>query len=487
VIGGHPRRIGEMLRDAGKLDASQLEAALARQKQTGERLCSCCLSLELASEAVLVEHLGKQKGVPGVELSRSAVSLEALALVPLEVAQQQLMLPLALDGRHLLLALADPDDVRTIGEVEFVSGKRVVPHVGLAGPLRAAITAGYELLGGDPDAGYWYGAEADPATLGNGNKLLALHGSTSSAAARDDGLEGMIAADDDVEAAWLGVGGASPADGLTAALDHETGDTGPQMAGGSADTKRVLVVDDDPDILAMVVRYLESHGYQTTKAAAGRDALKKIRKGKPDLIVLDAMLPEVHGFEICQKVKKSKRFGNTPVIMISAVYKGWRYREDVQRAYGADDYLEKPFSLERLENRVRQLLERENRTEEEEALLRESRAALEEGLEAQREGNIDAAVSRFREGLEVDPMSPRLYFHLANLLAARQDLYEAIDALEKTIELEPDFFPALKGLAILYQKKGFQRKSVEMWERALYAAPDVETRQKIRSHLFHML
>ena len=46
---------------------------------------------------------------------------------------------------------------------------------------------------------------------------------------------------------------------------------------------------------------------------------------------------------------------------------------------------------------------------------------------------------------------------------------------------------ALKGLAILYQKKGFLRKSVEMWERALYAAPDVDTRQKIRSHLFHML
>ena len=186
-------------------------------------------------------------------------------------------------------------------------------------------------------------------------------------------------------------------------------------------------------------------------------------------------------------MKKSKRFGATPVIMISAVYKGWRYREDVLRTYGADDYLEKPFSLERLASKVEGLLESEREGAAEEALLRESRAALEEGLEAQRQGNLDSAISRFREGIEVDPLSARLHFHLANLLAAREELYDAIHALETTIELEPEFFPALKGLAILYQKKGFKRKSVEMWERALYAAPDVETRQKIRSHLFHML
>ena len=485
MIGSTPRRIGEILLDAGQLDTAQLESALQRQQDTGERVCSCCLGLALLPEGVLVEHLGVQKGVPGVELGRSAIPLSALALVPREVARQQRMLPLSLEGTHLLLAMADPDDVRTISEVEFVTGKRVVPHVALAGRLDVAIAASYEAVEGGQTTGHWLGPDVNENTDPGANALLIVHGS----GATDDGLGGLIGADGDLEGAWLGQGTESQTgSGSTGELDQI-----PDPAGGStgerraSPDKRVLVVDDDPDILAMVVRYLEGRGYRALKAERGREALKQIRGGRPDLIILDAMLPEVHGFEICQKVKKSKRFGATPVIMISAVYKGWRYREDVLRTYGADDYLEKPFSLERLAGKVEGLLENNHEGAAEEELLRESRAALEEGLEAQRQGNLDSAISRFREGIEVDPLSARLHFHLANLLAAREELYDAIHALEMTIELEPEFFPALKGLAILYQKKGFKRKSVEMWERALYAAPDVETRQKIRSHLFHML
>ena len=78
----------------------------------------------------------------------------------------------------------------------------------------------------------------------------------------------------------------------------------------------------------------------------------------PDLVVLDGMLPEVHGFEICRQLKTSERFRHIPVIMMSAVHTGWRFAADVKEKYGADDYLEKPFEPAELLRRVETLLNR---------------------------------------------------------------------------------------------------------------------------------
>ena len=78
----------------------------------------------------------------------------------------------------------------------------------------------------------------------------------------------------------------------------------------------------------------------------------------PDLVVLDGMLPEVHGFEICRQLKTSERFRHIPVILVSAVHTGWRFAADVKEKYGADDYLEKPFETAEFLRRVETLLNR---------------------------------------------------------------------------------------------------------------------------------
>jgi Tfp pilus assembly protein PilF len=66
-------------------------------------------------------------------------------------------------------------------------------------------------------------------------------------------------------------------------------------------------------------------------------------------------------------------------------------------------------------------------------------------------------------------------------------LYEGIQELEKAVELSPKSFPALKNLAVLYEKAGFRNKAVEVWERSVSAAPDVETREQIKQHLLGLL
>src|SRR5205823_10175517 len=115
---------------------------------------------------------------------------------------------------------------------------------------------------------------------------------------------------------------------------------------------QILVVDDDQDILRLLDKTLRAAGHKVELARDGREAEAKLKTHRYDLVLLDAMLPHVHGFEICARLKASARTRRLPVILLSAVYRGWRYANDARDAFGADDFLEKPFHLPELLRRV---------------------------------------------------------------------------------------------------------------------------------------
>jgi DNA-binding response OmpR family regulator len=122
---------------------------------------------------------------------------------------------------------------------------------------------------------------------------------------------------------------------------------------------RVLVVEDDPDIAQLVAHYLEKAGFTTEVTANGRDALTSIGAMPPDILVLDLMLPQVDGLEICRVVRGNAATAGVPIIMLTA-----RAEESdriVGLEIGADDYLAKPFSPGELVARVRALLRRATR------------------------------------------------------------------------------------------------------------------------------
>lgn len=122
---------------------------------------------------------------------------------------------------------------------------------------------------------------------------------------------------------------------------------------------RILVVEDDPDIAALVRRYLEKAGYAVDMLASGRDALSAITAQPPDLLVLDLMLPHVDGLEICRRLRASAATAATPVIMLTA--RAEEAERIVGLELGADDYIAKPFSPNELVARVRALLRRATR------------------------------------------------------------------------------------------------------------------------------
>ena len=119
---------------------------------------------------------------------------------------------------------------------------------------------------------------------------------------------------------------------------------------------RILVVEDDRDIAELVGRYLEKAGFATELQASGRDALTAIGQRPPDLIVLDLMLPQIDGLEVCRAVRAHDKTAAIPIIMLTA------RAEESERIkgleIGADDYLAKPFSPNELVARVRALLRR---------------------------------------------------------------------------------------------------------------------------------
>jgi phosphate regulon transcriptional regulator PhoB len=118
----------------------------------------------------------------------------------------------------------------------------------------------------------------------------------------------------------------------------------------------VLVVEDEPDIRGLIVHHLEREGFRCRTATGGAEALRKARERVPDLVVLDLMLPELGGLEVCRRLRADAATATVPVIMLTAK------AEEVDRVVGlemgADDYVAKPFSPKELVARVRAVLRR---------------------------------------------------------------------------------------------------------------------------------
>lgn len=118
---------------------------------------------------------------------------------------------------------------------------------------------------------------------------------------------------------------------------------------------KILVVDDEAPILELISFNLGKEGYEVTTASDGEEALSKAQAMKPDLVVLDVMLPGMDGFEVCRHIRRQSR---VPVLMLTA------RKEEIDRVVGleigADDYVTKPFSIRELIARVKALLRRSN-------------------------------------------------------------------------------------------------------------------------------
>ncbi len=615
--------IGELLVRRRALSAEALRRALA-EPSSGEPLASRLVAEGLVSAADAILALCEQFGRPAVDLTRARFRLSVLDLVPREVAEEQLILPLQVRDETLLVAMANPDAQRLIDEIEFVTGKAVHAYVALASQVREAVRLAYDLH----DAGetHFVGAHyEEPAVEGQGDAggVEAARVSQAPAVPADREREddeplgasrGALVFGETVrelggqELGFEDFGHLSPDLSRVGALETqprpvasppppEDGPVRPSMTGrepervgadvperrpvrsgaldarveaprpserapapepvgvhraarpsnpapereaprerrrdsepsgtpapraepgperlkakdprreeapvhveprgearatsqSAASGKTVLVVDDEAEIRAFVRRVLERRGHHVLEADRGGVALRILKETTPDLIVLDAMLPEIHGFDIARRVNGSQRYGHVPIVMISAVYRGWRFAEDLRESCGVRHYIEKPFSMRQLLDAVDEALAPSPEGAErgdQRAMSAEAERALAEGVAAYREGRLDEAIEHLQRGLKIDPFAFRLRFHLGLLFGKKGQVYDAIAELEAAAGINGRHFATAKNLAVLYQQAGFRNKAAELWERARSLAPDEPTRRSIKTHLLTLL
>ncbi len=464
--------LGKILLEKKQIDQEGLGKALEHQQKQGGRLASSLMELGLAGEEDLLLALGEQLGLPAVDLSRSIISLKHLDIIPEQVAVDNSIMPVLSDEERVVLAMANPGDQRTIDEVQFVTGRKVEAYVVLEARLKKVIKEAYATHKRDPSVKFYHG---ERASFPDGQEQPEGY----MAYVSEQLPEPDVSIDAEEELITIEV---SLTDEIEAAREEPSG-----AAGEGDDRRTVLVVDDEPDILRLLEKSLTSEGFRVITASRGLEALQAVKQHAPVLVLLDAMLPEIHGFEICKKIKDSKRFGGVPVIMISAIYRGWRFAEDVKQTYGADDYFEKPFRIVPLLRRVRELVGAGVPSSEHQKDQQAANEAYRKGVALYKQKKHEEAEAALREACQLDPFSANVHFALANVLLARNQVYHAMKEYETTIELKPDLFAPLRNLAILYQKKGFKNKAVEMWERALRCSPEDATREQVREQLLKLL
>ena len=214
------------------------------------------------------------------------------------------------------------------------------------------------------------------------------------------------------------------------------------MSAPTASGERILVVDDEPDIVALVAYHLAKAGYRVGTASSGTEALESTRRDRPALVVLDLMLPGMSGYDVLEQLRATEATRGVAVLMLTA------RREEPDRirglSLGADDYLTKPFSPQELVLRVGAILRR---------------------LGA---GGATSGDTLHIGALEID-------------LAAHQ-----VKVAGEPVELTPTEF---KLLLILAERRGRVQARAHLLETVWEAAPDIQTRtvdmhvQRLRAKL----
>jgi DNA-binding response OmpR family regulator len=514
------RPLGKILLQRKLVSQQDLDEALQTQRRSSRPapLASQLVDDGKLDEIEALRALSEQHGVPGIDLTQIAIVLDHLDVVPRDVAETRRILPVLVRGDRLFLAMADPHDKRVVDELEFVTGKKVFPYIAVHSTLIKTIAAAYDgKAAGDK---HYLGPRVPPETLrqlGLSPAIAAPAFAPSATPSRavPPPLPRRAPAQSPTEAPEPAVVMEEPEENSTFGAEVSTsefGTVGEEIssvaslpaelrvrATEAADAvvpgegKLILVVDDEDEIRKLLKRLLAQKGYRVLEADRGLLALRLVKEHLPDLIILDAMLPELHGFDIARRIKGSAKYGHIPIIMVSAVYRGWQIAEDLKQNYGVEQYIEKPFRMAEVIDAVQRLLSRGGGGDsavaprDPEHVSEDAEKALSDGIAAYRGGQVDAAIEHLKRGVGIDPLAYRLHFHLALLYGKKGQVYEGIQELERAIDLNPKHFPALKNLAVLYEKAGFKNKAIEMWERSAAAAPDERTRATSRERLVKLI
>lgn len=472
---------------SGTLTAQAAGKALAAA-QDGD-VASAALRLGLATEAALVRALVELFDCPGVDLSRSVIPTGNLGMVSHAFCRQQRVLPVSVGRSELVLAMADPENVTLADELRFVTGRKVLRYVAVPAAIERAIDG---LIREKQRFGTtWRGQQApalpDPAAAWVG----VVHGArmTDRAELPEAGELVLVPISETLETPFAAPSPArlSRPPEMQPAGAERTGSviTTVRLEGAGAG-KLVLVADAGSEAREEVAELLGKLGCTVLQAANGRAALDITREARPDLVVLEAMLPMVQGFDVCRAIKGDPVLRPTRVVLTSAVHRGTA-GADAQQAFGADAFLEKPLRREEVTRVAKVLLLGPAGDPADAARHVEAATMWRAGAEALHAGKAEEASALLREACARDELSAEAQYYLGHALARQGLLFEAAAAYARSAELRPDVDAAHQYLAQTWEQLGFKKSAREAWARAIETCTDEPRKKAMQARLLKLL
>jgi len=454
-------------------------------------VASAALRLGLATEAALVRALAELHGCPGVDLSRSVIPVANLDVVAPGFCRQRRILPVSVGKVELVLAMADPEDHALADELRFVTGRKVLRYAAVPAAVERAIDGlvrerqrlspswrGASAPALPDPAAPWVGVVHPPRTV----DPIEVPEAT--------GAMELVSVGEALETPFAAPSPARPqrpAEHQPAAAPRagDSGATTVRLEGIGAG-KLVLVADASQEAREEVVALLGRLGCTVLQSANGRSALEVTREARPDLVVLEAMLPMVQGFEVCRAIKGDPTLRPTRVVLSSAVHRG-TVAADAQIAFGADAFLEKPWRHDEV-LRIAKVLLLGPAGDPAEARAREAaRAAWRAGAQALKDGKLEEATVLLRDACARDDLSAEAHYYLGHALARQGLLFEAAAAYSRSAELRPDVDAAHQCLAQAYEQLGFQKSAREAWARAIETSTDEPRKKAMQARLMKLL
>ncbi len=460
-------------------------------------IASAALRLGLATEGDLVRALADLRGCPGVDFSKSVIPTANLDVVAPGFCRQRRVLPLSQGKSELVLAMADPDDHALADEIRFVTGRKVLRYVAVPAAVERTLDGVVrERKRGAPA---WRGAHAPALPDPSSPWVGVVH---ASAKKSETGSIELPEITSTMEVVGVSEAQETPFSAPTPARRSRPPEMEPPAPAGAplpeddaGKTVRleglgkgtlVLVADANPEAREEAAAAVKKQGATVLQAANGRAALDLIREARPELVILDAMLPMMPGFEVCRAVKGDPVLRPTRVVLTSAIHRG-TVAADAKIAFGADAFLEKPYRPDELNRTLKLLLLGPAGDPAEQAARAVAATAWREGAKLLQAGRPDEAVKLLREASAKDDLSAEAHYFLGHALARQGLLFEAAAAFSRATELRPDVPEAHEVLALTYEQLGFQQSAREAWARAVETCKDEKRKRGMQERLMRLL
>lgn len=441
------------------------------------------LALASEHEDVIAAVVAERTQVPAVVFGSSTIDLTALDLVTADFMRQHQVLPVLARSNDITVAVADPASVAAaVAHLGVILARRIVVVTSVAQLLTRAIERALD-------------ARRAGGVVLQGRRAVDAFASLT---LRSPHITAKIPRPDTIARALADVfdDGTESSPGTVRAptLGALRLKKVRSPAGGEADVgvierslvnhepRHVLIVEDDEAIGLLLSRSLQGDGYDTHHVLSGDDVGRALSNRRPDVIILDAVVPGVHGFEICAALKASPKWRSTPIVMISAVFRGFERAREIQEQHGADAFIEKPFQLDHVRRVVADLLRQPLPA----AVVTPAQHLSEARALAMVDhhvtvGDIAGASAIVTRWLESEPLSARAWLERGHLAMLGTDSMGALQSYEIAAVYDRTMFNAQVSLASLYEQLGFIRRAKTTWLAAAACAPDDETGARIRA------